>query len=96
MTMQYTVLLKRDPTFLDENVNASENVFDFDIAGTVDAENLDDAYTKTQNLENLWNPGKPCRSVSVGDVLMERGGNAYRVQAFGFSKIQLRAYLEQQ
>lgn len=35
----------------------------------IDAENLEDAYKKSQNIDETWNPKNPCRSTSVGDVL---------------------------
>ena len=54
-----------------------------------DAESaLDAVYADTQNIDSAWNPAKPCRSTSVGDVLVLRSGNekaAFAVVSIGFA-----------
>ena len=52
-------------------------------AGFVEASSLEDAYTKSQNDENPWNPHNPCRSTSVGDVIQDDSG-FYMVLGMGF------------
>jgi len=42
---------------------------DYTLVATVEADDLDEAYAMTQNVEKAWNTEKPCRSTSVGDVL---------------------------
>lgn len=53
---------------------------------------LDQAFHFSQNLEAVWNPVKPCRSTSVGDVLVVTSGDAtpteaYAVMPFGFAAV---------
>lgn len=53
---------------------------------------LDAAYAASQNIESHWRPGKPCRSTSVGDVLVLRtpdSQGAYVVANLGFEPVQL-------
>jgi hypothetical protein len=53
---------------------------------------LNEVFEKSQNIEEPWNPFKPCRSTSVGDVLvLWRGAEcvAYEVRNIGFSTVSL-------
>lgn len=36
------------------------------------AESLDDVYAATQNIDEAWNPFRPARSTSIGDVIVRR------------------------
>lgn len=56
------------------------------VVGVLQAEDLDDAYTKSQNLINDWNPINPCRSTSVGDVIQD-DKEFYLVCGMGFKQI---------
>ncbi len=54
---------------------------------------LDTAYASTQNIDSHWRPGKPCRSTSVGDILVLRttaSRRAYVVANLGFEQVMLR------
>lgn len=57
------------PTFTEEPKQQRK------YAGTVVAENLQEAYAKSQNNDRHWNTKKPCRSTSVGDVIQEGDNN---------------------
>lgn len=56
-------------------------------AGFVEAVSLEDAYTKSQNDENPWNPYNPCRSTSVGDVIQDDSG-FYMVLGMGWRHLE--------
>lgn len=52
---------------------------------------LNVAYAASQNIDSGWNPGKDCRSTSVGDVLVLRAlgiRQAYVVATIGFKPVQ--------
>lgn len=57
--------------------------------GFVEAESLDDAFHKSQNLDRdiNWNPTNPKRSTSVGDIIQDNEG-FYLVEDVGFRKLQ--------
>jgi hypothetical protein len=55
-------------------------------AGYVDADSLETAYQKSQNLTEPWNTVFPCRSTSVGDVIQGEDG-FYMVSGVGFTKL---------
>jgi hypothetical protein len=52
--------------------------------GFVEADSLEDAFIKSQNQENPWNPVNPCRSTSVGDVIQNDDGEFHMVLGVGF------------
>lgn len=54
--------------------------------GTVQAFSADDAFMKSQNMFHDWNPEKPCRSTSVGDVI-ECNGVFKIVNSYGYSEV---------
>lgn len=56
------------------------------IVGTVEAESLNGAYYKSQNLLDNWNKEEPCRSTSVGDVIQE-DSKFFLVCGLGFKEI---------
>jgi hypothetical protein len=56
------------------------------LAGTVMATDPEDAYAKSQNLDGYWNEETPCRSTSVGDVVM-MDDHYYLVKSIGFEDI---------
>jgi hypothetical protein len=59
----------------------------------VEAENMEEAYFKTQHLDVAWwhNRGvkaiQMSRSTSVGDVIQDEQGDSWAVAATGFVKI---------
>lgn len=74
----------------------------FSLVATVDTNDLDDAYTKTNNITDNWvnNSGvnavnllespnglKGHRSTSIDDFMV-KDGVAYRVAVFGFDKVE--------
>ncbi len=48
---------------------------------------LDDVYSRTQNIESAWNPPKPCRSTSQGDVLVIREGSEWATAMHAVSRV---------
>ena len=63
------------------------------VAGTVQAESLSEAFRKSQNLEGDWNKENPCRSTSVGDMIVVNG-EYYVVIGMGFKKTDYVDFLE--
>lgn len=59
-----------------------------ELVGQVEASDFDDAYAKSQNLFGSWNPEKPCRSTSVGDVI-EHDEGFFMVCGMGFRHIDM-------
>lgn len=57
---------------------------------------LNAAYTATQNIDKHWRPRNPCRSTSVGDVLVVKGdvdgfdSSAFVVASVGFKNVVFR------
>ena len=78
----FHIFLAIKPLF--EEVENQQRVF----AGVVEADDLEQAFAKSQNSVRYWNRSKPCRSVSVGDVI-EENGNMHMVCNFGFKKISI-------
>lgn len=61
---QYHIFHCTQPTYEEISVQPREYV------GFVEAKSLEDAFIKSQNLtDEPWNPLRPCRSTSVGDVI---------------------------
>ena len=58
-----------------------------EFVGTIEAETVGVAYHKTQNLTETWNKEKPCRSVSIGDVIVDENYNKIMVIGVGFKDI---------
>lgn len=56
-------------------------------AGFVMANSLDDAYMKSQNMEEPWNRTNPCRSTSVGDVIQDED-KFFMVCGTGFKELK--------
>ena len=54
-----------------------------ELVGSVLADNIDQAYERSQNLSSDWNPDKPCRSTSMGDIIQD-GDKQYLVCGLGF------------
>lgn len=52
-------------------------------AGHVEANSLEMAYAKSQNIDIPWNHYSPCRSTSIGDII-EINGEYHMVCSFGF------------
>ena len=57
--------------------------------GTVNAESFEDAYMQSQNFQELWNKETPCRSTSVGDLIV-CGEITQLVCGIGFREIKIR------
>ncbi len=59
----------------------------YDAVGVIEAAHLEAAYRAGQNLDGpCWNPERPTRSLSVGDVLTTEDG-AWRVAIAGFTAL---------
>jgi len=66
----------------------------YERTATVNANNLDQVYAKTQHLHRPWweNPGVKAfgvaaRSTSIGDIVQDREGQLWVVADFGFEKL---------
>ena len=68
---------------LDYDRYSEEETQNRQYVGSIDAESLEDAFKKTQNLNGIWNESKPCRSTSIGDVIENKEG-FYLVLSMGF------------
>lgn len=74
--------------------HATENKFDEtekqnrEYVGMINANSLEDAFNKTQNVDDVWNSTNPCRSTSVGDVIQDDEG-FHMVCARGFKTLAL-------
>ena len=58
----------------------------YDLAGVVEAADLEAGFRASQNTQDPWNREHPTRSVSVGDVLTT-GASAWRVADAGFARV---------
>lgn len=56
------------------------------LSGEVEGDTLEDAFRLAQNLDKPWNPAKPCRSLSVGDIVKD-GEALFIVAPVGFDKL---------
>lgn len=63
MKQIYNIYHAEHPTF-DESFEGNRIY-----VGSVEANSLEQAYAKSQNIEWPWNIDKPCRSTSIGDVI---------------------------
>jgi len=64
------------------------------LAGRVEAEDLSEAYKRTQHVDGDWTEGAEhsrdkARSTAVGDVFITPAGAAYEVGRYGFNEIAL-------
>lgn len=83
--------------FSDEDHSIFPN--DFSKVADIDTDDLDEAYSLSQNVTASWacnnevkSDLKQCRSTSMGDIL-EKAGEYFIVDMFGFKKIELKAEL---
>jgi hypothetical protein len=81
-TKTFHILQAVVPTFDEEPDQYRKHV------GSVEATCLEEAYFKSQNMDRHWNPKKPCRSTSIGDVIQFDDRN-FMVAGTGFKPIQL-------
>lgn len=96
MSTRILVLHAKQPTFFEAStreVPAADyiEVGQLDIDTRGDAA-LEAAYARTQNIDEAWRPQAPCRSTSVGDILVECVGSTHRafeVAMCGFKPITL-------
>lgn len=58
------------------------------LVGIVKADSLNDAFKKSQNFDDHWNPENPCRSTSVGDVI-QFDNESYIVAGMGFRLLSI-------
>lgn len=68
----------------------------YEEVGMLAAASLDDAYARGQNTHataptGSWNPQTPVRSLAPGDVLVDRFGHAWRIEAVGYRALPRRA-----
>ena len=75
---QYHIFHSVGPRMFSETVKQPR-----EYVGFVEASSLEDAFAKSQNGDNPWNPYQPCRSTSVGDVIQDNSG-FYMVLGLGF------------
>ncbi len=85
--MDVQIYLKKEPTFR-ALIEPFQHIH-FDLAGVIQTdamgeEALEHAYLRSQNIEAAWNPAKPCRSASVGDVF-KLAEHYYVVAPVGFT-----------
>lgn len=89
----FGILLRREPTFVEEDVNADE----FDMVAIVLASGLDEVWSIAQNDYISWKdkknvvllkPVDGLRSLSVGDIVFDAEA-AWMVTSVGFNKMQL-------
>lgn len=78
------------PFALPEQIDTSE----YELAGVLlledDKNVLEQAFRLSNNIDSVWNPAKPTRSTSVGDILVvgrESGSSAFRVASMGFQEV---------
>lgn len=94
------ILVATPPRFFNEPSEGGLRFAQFEEVGTIDVggpmtveEGLSQAFVQSQNIDEAWNPQKPCRSSSVGDVLMVEQPDgqfaAYEVMPLGFKKTTL-------
>lgn len=55
--------------------------------GFINCHSLESAFQLSQNLSELWNPLNPCRSTSVGDVIVCDEG-MYMILGVGFKLLE--------
>lgn len=64
---------------------------DYTKVATIEAASLNDAYARSQNIEENWNPSNPCRSTSVGDII-EFDDKFFIVACVGFEELDFDEY----
>ena len=63
---------------------------EYDHVATIEATDLNDAYSKTQNFRDLWNGEKKSRSTCVGDIFKiedEHRCKFHIIAPYGFDKL---------
>ena len=80
---RYNIFHCMNPSFNEE----FDQLRDFE--GVVEADSLEDAYLKTQNLDEYgWNGDNESRSTSVGDLIQHcNSGEVFMVKGFGFKSM---------
>jgi len=65
-----------------------------DFEGTIEAESLEDAYIKSQNLDEYgWNGAVESRSTSVGDLIQDvESEEVFMVMGFGFKSMGVEKF----
>lgn len=57
--------------------------------GIVEAKNFQDAFVKSQNLDDSWNPDTLCRSTSIGDYIEDvESEEIQQVMSIGFRIVE--------
>ena len=84
----YNIFHCINPTFSED----FDQLRDFE--GVVEADSLEDAYLKTQNLDEYgWNGSNESRSTSVGDLIQEQAsGELFMVMGFGFKSMGVEEF----
>ena len=85
---RYNIFHCINPSFSEEY----DTLRDFE--GTVEADSLQDAYIKSQNLDEYgWNGDNESRSTSVGDLIQEQeSGEVFMVMGFGFKSMGIEQF----
>ncbi len=76
-----------NPNFFNYYMSNAVDINELCLVTTVETNNLEEAYSQTQNEEYPWNPDCPMRSTSVGDVL-ELEGKMYIVDSCGWTLME--------
>ena len=70
---------------------------------TVECDGLDDAYRLTNHIDKDWTLNRgilscnaTCRSTSVGDVVVEVDGKAFRCKRFGWDEVDNSTVLKEE
>jgi len=82
-----SVYHRNRPTFMASNGAREEFPKGFTFMGDVATDNPNEAYQLSNNIDGAWRPEAPCRSTSVGDVLVMDAGKGARleVDSLGFN-----------
>ena len=66
---------------------------EYHLVARVKAENIEEAYAKTQHIDNAWHDNldvetiRYSRSTSIGDVIQDESGGFWVVASFGFTEL---------
>lgn len=79
--MKFSIYQVVNPTFKDAIIQEREYV------ATIEASTPGEAFKKSQNLDETWNKMKPCRSTSIGDIIVDEKYNKLLVCGIGFKDV---------
>ena len=90
------IMVFHNPTLEFRFPRTSTKIQDCTLVAAVDTDDFDEAFTKTQHLEDAWwkNQGVQLvgmpthRSTMVGDILMNAKGERVMIDCFGFVPLE--------